>query len=1163
MLAHGASFFSCPSLRTTFSVKIIWIYLLTEEKFYLMSELLKEIGDIEIDVPRNSDNQNTVSVTRSPCNACGGEHFSVMGHRSDGLRVFRCITCGLGTVEKIPARLETYYDNSYYGTDKTGNEVGYRDYASTAEHGVSWAAALVPLLKSEGRILDIGCVDGTLLAKLPHRFERYGIEVNDQMAIRAAEAGVRLIGRDLLDPTVLDENRRSFDVVTSIAVFEHLSDFRRGLQVSLDLLKPDGVLLFEVPYISAEHENRLWYESSLEHVFYPSGDALRWLVEDLGAYLVGGEVYIRDYASNYIGIAFHDPEMVNEIQALFNALTSTDGIPPIPEQRQARQQLMLIHAAESTPDLLEGLDALLASGPPPALMRRLVQLWGNDLRRLVAARQEIERLAGELSGERQRLAAELAAARRARDRLAKKVTAAQVQIKELQTQLHQMIGSTSWKVTYPLRRLVSVSRSPRAVRLMRQMAKLLWWSIRLELPSRLREVRDRRQAAARSIPPLSFLPQSGILSPLGEDDELEPWPDDRPLVSIIIPCFNYGRFVAEAVDSALAQTLTNLEVIVVEGGSTDAESREHTLNLVRPRTRVIAQEKPHPVGANRNLGISHARGKYICCLDADDLLAPTYIEKAVFLLEAYRYDVVSCGLQFFGDRDERVGIMETPTLADMLDGNHILTCGVFRRSLWRRVGGFQDTERAITGHIHEDWLYWARLAAQGARMYNMAHDYLFLYRRHGTATLSSQARSIEQHRQLIRQALGELAGPKAISHSRRMAVDLRMLQGVPRHPVVASDRRPVLLLALPFLIIGGAERLLSRIVAHLAAQGWRVLILTSVDPGEGCGETTGWFESATREIYHLPRFLGPERWRDFVRYLVASRQANVLWIVGSAFIYEMLPDLRVEFPEMRVADLLFNTVGHTANNRKHAGLIDITFVENQEVLQFLRDAGEVEARIALVPSGVDLQTYQPGPRAPEVTGAIEIMPNDVIIGFSGRWSAEKNPLAFVEIARQSLHLPVRFVMTGAGPMRHEIEAALDSAMLPEGYFHLIGEVEDVLPWLRSYDVLVLPSLLDGRPVVVMEALALGVPVLASRVGALPELVEDGVTGFLCSPEKVEEFVENLSRLVLDRALLACMKTAARTSAEQNLDIRAMLSRYEERLHILTQSDIGKATADTL
>src|SRR5262245_24717188 len=109
------------------------------------------------------------------CIVCAGQAFSVMAQRADGVSILRCEDCGLGVVETIPEQLDAFYDDAYYGADeKTAETVGYSDYRFTAEHALSWAAAFVQLLKAGGRILDIGCVDGSLLRKLPDTFERYG-----------------------------------------------------------------------------------------------------------------------------------------------------------------------------------------------------------------------------------------------------------------------------------------------------------------------------------------------------------------------------------------------------------------------------------------------------------------------------------------------------------------------------------------------------------------------------------------------------------------------------------------------------------------------------------------------------------------------------------------------------------------------------------------------------------------------------------------------------------------------------------------------------------------------------------------------------------------------------------------------------------------------------
>lgn len=1266
-----------------------------------------------------------------------------MAKRKDNVAVLRCEACGLGIVEAVPEDLGSLYDDAYYGSEKRDEAVGYNDYQLMAEHGLSWAAELACRLKAGGTILDIGCADGSLLKRLPSTFDLHGIEVNERMIARCAEANIKVLGSDLLDPGILIRYARQFDIVTAIAVFEHLRDFRLGFEAALALLKPDGILLFEVPYISDTHPNRVWFESSLEHVFYPSGDSLRLLVESLGFHLVGGEIYIRDFASNFIGIVFGDRALASDIRELFALLTGTDGRISDKRLRTARQKLTLVHAAWSTPDLLADLPDLARSSLDAPLLHRIEQLWTSDLRRLTTSRgehdaiaasyetlaresratadamqEEIERLsdrlkeeaanyailAGEsqanseafelkierlsdrlneeavnharlgreskahsdaleaqivrlsgqldqetenyaalardsqkrsqelgariksLSDELDRAAAaysaleldtklkiqelaihinslsnrlarstdENSAIATDRARLAghvalleesyaalNRAAQAENQSKELEVanlkesvkaltdqaaasraEIDLILRSTIWKSTSTLRR--AGHRFPQLARRIRQALKLVKWVASFELgwrlseaiASRRRHPEEERAAIQTALPELAFDARTGLDGHVAASaDETEEWPRDRPLVSVVVVSFNYGHFVEEAVDCVLAQTFDNIEVIVVEGGSTDPASRARTLALQRPKTTVVSQMGAHQVGANRNFGISKARGKYICCLDADDLLKPTYIEKAVFLLETYGYDVVSCAMQQFGNTDERVGILGEPLLSDMLEGNHVLTCGVFRRSLWEKAGGYRDTDRAVTGHVYEDWLFWARLAAMGARIHNMSNEHLFLYRRHGPSlSTQSDLHAMAVQRKLIRQALGDLVTPVALRNSRMAAAADRR----PDNPLInflgrssMNRRTPAILLALPFTLIGGAERLLSGIVAHLAAQGWRVTVVTSIDAGHEHGDSTSWFERATAEIFHLPRFLAADRWPDFVSYLIASREIDVVWIAGSAFMYNLLPVIRAKFPNIRVADLLFNTIGHTKNNRKYAKLIDVNFVENKEVLQYLLDAGESKDRVLQISSGIDLQQYLPRPRDASVTGSLNAAPDELIVGFSGRWSDEKDPLAFVEIARKSSHLPIRFVMTGAGALRSKIENAVANAQLGDR-FHLIGGVENVQVWLASYDVLVLPSRLDGRPVVVLEALALGVPVIASAVGGLPELVHDGLNGFLCQPRMIENFVERLEWLALDRELLKRMKRTARRSAERNLDARGMLSRYEQGLKALIQ-----------
>ena len=630
--------------------------------------------------------------------------------------------------------------------------------------------------------------------------------------------------------------------------------------------------------------------------------------------------------------------------------------------------------------------------------------------------------------------------------------------------------------------------------------------------------------------------------------------DHEPLVSIVIPCFNYGRYVGEAVASATGQTFRDLEVIVVDGGSTDGETPASVAALEAATVRTFFRKDCHRAGSNRNFGIERARGKYVCCLDADDKLAPTYIEKAVFLAEHYGYDVVSAAVQMFGENTARYGVAENVDLEVLLDRNEVSTCGLFRKALWETAGGYRDHgDGSPATHVHEDWEFWIRLAAVGARFFNIERDHLFLYRIHGSGSLShrTEVKPIEEQRQIIRAANQDIVTSKALERSlkkARTAVSVNApLVNLIRHAGFPDKKS--LLVALPWMVLGGAERLLSAVLNYLAGEGWKIAIITTLEPNASNGDTTSWFSAITPHIFHLPRYLTDvARRREFLDYLVASRGATRLLIAGSAFTYEQLPWLTNRHPHLKVFDLLFNTVGHTSNNRHYASFIDRHIVENTEVRDWLVEHGEAADRVVTIPSGVELPSKPKDSVDRALHSALGIKQNDIVVGFSGRWSSEKNPLGFVDIAeRLANNRHIHFVMTGAGTLGDAIAQRIALSPHLKRRFHLLGQVPDLGKILASYDILVVPSVLDGRPLVVLEALAAGVAVVASRIGGLPELVIPGENGELCPPDNPAAFAQAIVDLQSDRRKLANYQRGARAFAEKHLDAGIMTKRYEALL----------------
>ncbi len=212
----------------------------------------------------------------------------------------------------------------------------------------------------------------------------------------------------------------------------------------------------------------------------------------------------------------------------------------------------------------------------------------------------------------------------------------------------------------------------------------------------------------------------------------------QPKVSVIIPCYNQGAWLDEAVASVLAQTRRDFEIIVVNDGSTDRATNELLASYNRPGVMVIRTEN-RGLAMARNTGIEKARGEFILPLDADDCIAPTYLELALERMERdSSLGVVYCRGELFGDRS---GPINAPLFSHwgMLVSNLIFCTALFRRSDWKRVGGYNP--EMVYGC--EDWDFWLSLLELGRTAYRIPET-LFRYR----VRESSMNRAMDDARRL-------------------------------------------------------------------------------------------------------------------------------------------------------------------------------------------------------------------------------------------------------------------------------------------------------------------------------------------------------------------------------------------------------------------------------
>lgn len=629
--------------------------------------------------------------------------------------------------------------------------------------------------------------------------------------------------------------------------------------------------------------------------------------------------------------------------------------------------------------------------------------------------------------------------------------------------------------------------------------------------------------------------------------ENQPISRDLPLISVVIPCYNYGEFVHDAIGSIQTQTLKDIEIIVVDGGSTDSRTLEVLRSIDLPNVTIFFRKGRHYVGDNRNYGIAQAKGRYICCLDADDTIEPTYLEKSLFLIQSRGYDVVSTGINLMGTTSGSVGTLEFPDLSDLKVSNYVYTCAVFKKELWASVGGYFDVGIG-PNHVAEDWDFWVKLAASGARFRNIVGEHLFNYRTHQKGSLSTtnvptlvhQRNSILQRNRhvITKKSLANSAIQKAKklrAEPDLMPITLRMKGG----NIVGIK---TIFLLVPFLMVGGAERLLSGLVAALTSNGWRVVVVATEIFNGKFGSSKKWFEKSTTEVYELPNFLSQDEYLDYFDYLMLSRSPHFILNAGSNFFYNNTEVFRKKYSETIFADILFNLVGHVAAHLKNRDFFDLALCESDEVFEwYLKNEWPV-SKIKKLLSGVDLEALAPLVNKSILTN-LSIAANDFVVGFSGRLSIEKAPDIFLEIAKLSDSTNLHFIMTGAGPMELDLVSKI-SHFSPNIKFTFLGLVDNISDYVASYDVLVLPSRADGRPLVVMEALASGVPVIATNVGALPELVVDGVNGYIIPDLDPINFYKKIKLLANSKELHFKMKKNSRIFAEQNFDAKKAYKGYE-------------------
>lgn len=219
----------------------------------------------------------------------------------------------------------------------------------------------------------------------------------------------------------------------------------------------------------------------------------------------------------------------------------------------------------------------------------------------------------------------------------------------------------------------------------------------------------------------------------------------------------------------------------------------------------------------------------------------------------------------------------------------------------------------------------------------------------------------------------------------------------------------------------------------------------------------------------------------------------------------------------------------------------------QTQVPVLIDEGCDERRVSVIHNGVDPAQYCADSSRVATRETLGIADSQVLVLVVASLSPQKNHLLLIKAAARAVAMgqPIQLVFAGEGPMRARLESTIQDLQMGD-YVSLLGVRSDIPQLLAASDVVALTSLplIETFPMCLLEAMASGRPVVATRVGGIPELVLDGTTGILVDSEDEVSLSSALAELAADGPLRATMGLAARSRLEESFTLQSMTTAYE-------------------
>jgi glycosyltransferase involved in cell wall biosynthesis len=437
---------------------------------------------------------------------------------------------------------------------------------------------------------------------------------------------------------------------------------------------------------------------------------------------------------------------------------------------------------------------------------------------------------------------------------------------------------------------------------------------------------------------------------------LEPNLYGKPVVSIVTPFYNTGVIFHETARSVLQQSFQQWEWLIINDGSSKAESLKILDDYRKKdiRIRVVDHSTNQGPSVARNIGFREAKTKYVVQLDSDDLLEPTAIEKWFWFLESYpEYSFVTGYLVNFG-ATEHLWLHGFHSGDAFLRENKVAVTGMIRTKVYDTVGGYDETNR---GGL-EDWEFWLRCASCGF-WGSTVPEYLSWYRRRP----AGKAQWPNWHDRKKRADFHATLRRRYFRLWNRGLPQIQIRQNMPNNPIpdevpcenlLRKDKRRLLMIVSRL-----RDKFNLDFVSEMTSRGFEITIAIT---GNVDHFRLPEFTKHTTDVFALYRFLKMVDYPRFLRYVIQSRQIDVIMISNSELGYRLLPYLKAHFPHFTFVD--YKQEGwkgrrYARLSMQYRELLDLNLVSSKSLKDCMIQSGGDPKRIQVADIDFDPNQWRP------------------------------------------------------------------------------------------------------------------------------------------------------------------------------------------------------------